>query len=99
MAKSSKKQGRPRAGLLTKLAVLVLVAVLGWKLFDLQQQVQAAQAEKERYAAQVDRQQQINHALESDIEEGATPEKIEEIARAELGLVTPGEYVFFDTSN
>ena len=26
-------------------------------------------------------------------------EKMEEIARNELGLVTPGEYVFFDTSN
>ena len=99
MAKSTKKQKRPRAGLLTKLVILVLVVALGWKLQDLHRQVQAAQAEKENYIMQVNEQQQINDTLKADIAEGVTQEKIEEIAREELGLVTPGEYVFYDTSN
>ena len=34
-----------------------------------------------------------------DIAEGNTAEKREEIARNELGLVTPNEYVFYDVSN
>jgi len=99
VANNTKKQKRPRAGLLTKLAILVLVVALGWKLQDLHRQVQAAQAEKENYIMQVNEQQQINDALKADIAEGVTQEKIEEIAREELGLVTPGEYVFYDTSN
>ena len=39
-----------------------------------------------------------NDALAADIAEGPTREKIEEIARDELGLVTPNEYVFDDIS-
>ena len=37
---------------------------------------------------------QENDALRADIEEGCTPEKMQEIARRELGWVLPGEYVF-----
>ena len=37
---------------------------------------------------------QENDALSADIEEGCTPEKMQEIARRELGWLLPGEYVF-----
>jgi len=47
----------------------------------------------------VENVEEENEQLKKDIEEGTTPEKVEEIARNELGLVTPGEYVFYDTSN
>ena len=88
-----------RAGLLTKLLIVVLLAALGWQLYGLRQQVQRAQRERDRYAGQVEEIRQENDALEADIAEGMTPEKVEEIARDQLGLVTPGEYVFFDISN
>jgi len=97
MAKEAKK--RPNASLLTKCVILVLVVGIGWQLHSLQGQVAAAQAEKEQYAAEVAQLQRENAALEADIEEGPTPEKIEEIAREELGLVTPNEYVFEDINN
>ena len=42
---------------------------------------------------------QANDALAADIAEGNTQEKMEEIARDELGYVSPGERVFIDTSN
>lgn len=93
------KKRRPRAGVLTKVVILVLLAAIGWQLYGLQGQVESARAERDRYAAQVEEQQRENDALKADIEEGVTPEKIEEIARDELGLVTPGEYVIYDTSN
>lgn len=97
---AKKSASKPvRAGLLTKLLIVVLLAALGWQLLDLQQQLRSAQAEKDRYARQVDEIRQENDALEADIAEGMTPEKVEEIAREQLGLVTPGEYVFYDISN
>ena len=99
MAKAAKtKKQHARASLLTKLLVLLLLAGIGWQLFSLQGQVRAAQAEKERYAAQVAQTQRENEALAADIAEGPTREKVEEIARDELGLVTPNEYVFDDVS-
>ena len=95
----SSKRTHAHASLLTKVVIVVLLAAIGWQLYELRDQVSAAQAEKEYYAQRVDVQQQENDALSADIAEGATPEKMEEIAREQLGLVTPGEYVFYDTSN
>jgi len=96
MAKSAK---RPHTGLLAKVVILGLLVAMGWQLYDLREQVADAEAEKARYTAEVQKLQEENGALADDIEEGLSPEKIEELARDELGLVTPGEYVFYETSN
>ena len=90
----AKKQPRPRTGLLTKIVIVALLAAIGWQLYGLRGQLKSAQAEKDRYAAEVAEQQRENDALAADIAEGPTDEKIEEIARDELGLVKPGEYIF-----
>ena len=90
----AKKQPRPRSGFLTKVVILVLLAAIGWQLYGLRDQLKTAQEEKERYAAEVAAQQQENDALAADIAAGPTEEKIEEIARDELGYVKPGEYIF-----
>jgi len=95
----AKRPKRARTGLLTTLVIVGLLAALGVTLRDLRQQVSAAQAENDRYAQQVESVRQENEALADDIAEGMTPEKVEEIAREQLGLVTPGEYVFYDISN
>ena len=100
VAKAAKtKKQHARASLLTKLLVLLLLAGLGWQLFSLQGQVRAAQAEKAALAEKVQEKQLENDALSADIAQGGTQEKMEEIARQELGLVYPGERVFYDTSN
>ena len=96
---AKRKQERRRTGLMTKLLILVLLAAIGYQLYGLRAQVEKAQAEKERYAAQVEALRQENETLTADIAEGATQEKMEQIARDELGLVTPGEYVVYNTSN
>lgn len=91
--KKGKKQViRPR--FVTKVVVIVLLLSIGWRLYGLREQLRIAQAEKERYAAEVETLQRQNDALAADIAEGPTLEKIEEIAREKLGLVKPGEYVF-----
>ena len=86
-----RKKVKVRARPLTKLVILVLLAAIGWQLYGLRSQVRR---EREQYAALVAEKQRENAALEADITEGPTDEKLEEIARDELGLVKPGEYVF-----
>ena len=88
------KKRRPRTGFLTILVILALLLIIGWQLRDLKGQLEDAQAEKERYAAEVAELQREDDALAADIAEGFTDEKIEEIAKDELGLVKPGEYIF-----
>ena len=85
----AKKRPHPRSGFLTKVVILVLLAAIGWQLYGLRDQLKTAQEEKDRYAAEVAAQQQENDALAADIAQGSTPEKMEEIAREELGLVDP----------
>lgn len=97
MAKEAKKKAG--GGILTKVIILVLVGVIGWQLYGLQAQLTSAQAERDRYQDQVEALRQENESLAADIEEGTTPEKMEEIARKELGVVTPGEYVFSHRGN
>ena len=100
MAKQAKKnRRRVRASLFTKILVLALLAGIGWQLMSLRGQVAAAQAERDQLAAQVQAQQEANDTLANDIAEGNTQEKLEEIAREQLGLVYPGERVFINRSN
>ena len=86
-----------RAGPLTKLLLLVLLLGISWQLYRLQGQVEAAQAEKDLLAAQVEVKRQENNSLAADIAAGGTQEKMEEIARNELGLASPGEKVIIFT--
>ena len=100
VAKAAKqKKQHTRSSFLTKLLVLLLVGGIGWQLFHLQEQVRAAEAEKAALAEKVQEKQLENDALSADIAQGGTQEKMEEMAREELGLVYPGERVFYDTSN
>ena len=76
MAKAAaQKKKRVGAGLLTKVLVLVLAAGIGWQLYQLRDQVQSAQLQKETLAAQVQEKQQENDALSADIAQGSTQEK------------------------
>lgn len=97
--RSGKKRQRARASLPTKFLILALLIAIGWQLHSLHGQVESAQAEKELLAAQVEAKTQENDALAADIAEGTTPEKMQEIAREELGWVAPGEYVFYNRNN
>ena len=101
MAKQQPKTNvrRRGGGLAIKLVLVLLLAGVGWQLYQLRDQVAAAQAEKERYETEVEMLRQENDALAADIAQGSTQEKMEEMAREDLGLVYPGERVFYDTSN
>ena len=94
-----KKSQKARSGFFTKVVLLLLLVGIGWQLFQLSGQVREAEAERDAVSGQVEAQRQENAALEEDLQTGATQEQMEEIARDELGMVAPGEKVFYDVSN
>lgn len=93
-----KAKRRARIGVLTVVLLCLLLACVGWELSDLRDQVSAAQAERDRLAAQVEAQKQENDALAADIAEGLTDERTQEIAGEELGLYPRDAILFPDGS-
>lgn len=95
MAKAPKKR-KLASGFSVRLVILALLAVLGWQLWRMQDQLEAARTQEQQLRQQVQLQQQANDALQKSIDQGGSQEEMERIARDELGLVTPGERVFVD---
>ena len=54
----------------------------------------ALESQRDALTAQVQAQEQENAALAADIAEGATEDKMKEIAQEELGLISPNQRVF-----
>ena len=87
-----------RAGMATKLLVLVLLAAVSVALLSTQSKLSAAQADLEALSRQVQEQQEANAALQDGIDHSGDPEYLADIARGRLGLVEPGEIEFVDSS-
>lgn len=84
-----------RAGLLTKVLILALLIAVAVSLLELNNQVEQAQARKEDLTRQVAVQTQTNADLTDAIEHSDDPDRIEDVARERLGLVEPGEIIFY----
>ncbi len=89
-----KKKPRVRSSMAARILILVLLAGIGYRLWSLSGQVAEARQQQEKLAAEVAQIEQENSALTEDIKQGATAEKMKELARSELDYVGPGEYVF-----
>ena len=87
-----------RAGMPTKLLVLVLLAAVAIALLSTQAKLSAAQADRDALSRQVQAQQEANAALQDGIDNGSDPDYLADIARSRLNLVEPGEIVFEDSS-
>lgn len=83
-----------KAGLLTKVVVLALLAATAIGLLNVRNQILQAQAEKEALERQVAQQAQTNADLADAVENSGDPDRQADLAREKLGLVEPGEYVF-----
>ncbi len=88
-----------RAGLWTKLLVLVLLVATVTGLLSMRAQLREAQARRDELSQQVQEQLEINAALADDIANSDDPEYLANIARSRLGLLEPDEIKFVDTSN
>ena len=87
-----------RAGIATKLLVLVLLAVLAAGLLSTQAKLTEAQTARDELARQVEEQREANAALADDIAHSGDPEYLADIARSKLGLLEPDEIEFVDSS-
>lgn len=84
-----------KAGLLTKVLILVMLIAVAVSLLELNSRVEQAQAAKEELEQQVAAQVQINANLTDAIEHSDDLDRITDVAREKLGLVSPGEIVFY----
>ena len=79
------------------IAVLVVYATVS--LVSLRSQVQDAQLHRAELDSRVSEMAQENASLKYEIEHSGDADIIESIARNKLGLVKPGEKIFYDVSN
>ncbi len=88
-----------RAGIITKLVIAALVIYAIASLAVVRSKTAALNAQGEQLQQQVSELTQQNAALEYQIEHSDDADTAEEIVRDKLGLVKPGEKIFYDTSN
>lgn len=89
-ANPAKTRQRAKSGLLTRVLILILLVGICAQLYTLRGQVERAQTDRKRLAAQVDAQRQANESLAADIAEGTTPEKMGGAGPGGTGPGNPG---------
>ena len=87
-----------RAGVGTKLLLLVLMVAAVPGLLSVRTQLKQAQNQRDQLQSLVQRQEEANSALLDAIDHSNDPEYINNIARSELDLLEPDEFRFVDTS-
>ena len=85
-----------RSGILTKLLVLGLLAYILVAYARMQIRIGEAEEAKLSLQSEVRTIAVGNAALEYEISHCQDPETIEKVAREKLGLVLPGEIIFYD---
>lgn len=95
MAEKTKK----RSGVFAMLVVLLLLAVVAFQLMNVRARLAAAQTERSELTERVARQEQENRSLEAALDRSDDTEYLQELARDQLGMVTPGQKDFYDVSN
>lgn len=85
-----------KAGLLTKLLILVMIVYAAYNIATVQANIAQARQSLTSLTQEVEDARQVNAQLTYEIEHKDDPETIEQIAREKLGLVKPGEKIFYD---
>lgn len=87
------------AGILVKLILAAVLIYAAVTLCDLQEQIQSARAQQAQLTVQVREITDKNNILRADIASAGDPEKLQDVARNELGMVKSDEKVFiFDNA-
>ena len=85
-----------RSKLITKIIVFALVIYAGISLIALRGRIDTARQELDSVRRRVAEMEVANAELEYEIEHYNDPDVIANIARSRLGLVMPGEIVYYD---
>ncbi len=78
------------------IAVLAVQAVLS--IVSIRSKVDTAEHDREVLASEVKKLEAANAAIDHEIQNSENEDTIENIARDKLGLVLPGEVVYYDIS-
>lgn len=88
-----------KSSIFIRIVILALMVYATASIMNTHGKIEQAKANQAMLQEKVDRALQTNAALEYDIAHANDDETIEDIARAKLGLVMPGEKIFFDIGN
>lgn len=88
-----------RASIFTKIVLLALIVYAAVTIVHTRSVVAEAETARAALQEQVDAMLRENAELEYDIAHASDPEVIAEVARSKLGLVMPGEKIFYDVRN
>jgi len=88
-----------RSGIFTKVIIFALVTYAVFNLISIRGRIEATREEVGIVRRAVAELERSNAELEYEIENYGDPDVIAAIARARLGLILPGEIVFFDGGN
>ena len=90
---------KKRTGTFTLIVIAVLLILVSAELLHMREQIAKAAAEQETLEMQLAAQKQENASLEAALGKSDDLEYLQELARSELGYVTPGEKDFYDISS
>lgn len=93
----TRKSSRPkmrRSSMFAIMLLIVLTIAMGYVLHQMNTQLDLARAEQAVYAQRLANLQDTNARLADDIAHSDDPERIEEIARNDLGMASEGEKIF-----
>ena len=89
---------KKKSGIVTKLVVLGFAVYAAVTLVSLQSSIDAERASIEYYENQIEIQNQKNMQYSDSLTGEPDSEYIADLAREKLGLIAPGERVFYDVS-
>ena len=98
MAKGTRPP-KKRTSPLTMLVIAFLIVLVGVQLVHLRGQIEQAKGELTGLKSELAAAKQENDSLASALEKADDPAFLQELARDQLGYVTPGEKSFYDVSN
>ena len=90
---------KPRSKLITKIIVFAFIVYAGISLINLRGRIESVREELHDTRRRVVEMEISNAELEYEIENYNDPDVIAGIARSNLGLVLPGEIVFYDSGS
>ena len=88
-----------KASIFTTLVIAVLMVYALISLFVVHRQTRQLQDRAATLQQQVSEMTQANAELKYQIDHSEDDDMIESVAREKLGLVKPGEKIFYDTSD
>lgn len=92
-------KARVRTSAFTLIVIAVMLIIVTVELFYMRRLIETAQTEQASLETQLAAQKQENASLEAALEKADDIEYLQELARDELGYVTPGEKDFYDVAS